>query len=143
MTASLSHLVITTALAFGIACEGASANPEDAAPTHDGEQTNLFLVADESCQEDYAAELKLTGIFVAPRSVKSLEYLGRFVGVPKGASVTHLFIVGGYVVANHVAPIAVANLLTQKPKIAGLIGPTTCPTSENHQQIHAETPSAF
>ena len=57
--------------------------------------------------------------------------------------IDHLLVLGGYVVANHVAPEVVVELMATTPAIRGLVGSAGCATAGNHQGIHSERARPF
>lgn len=136
------------ALFFGLqmAGGGALAGTDDdvpAAATHEGKGPALILTMGDDCREDYANELSAVGFKVRVSTYRSLDGIGRFADVPSEVDLKHLLIVGGYVIANHVAPATITRLLADRPKIRGLIGSSACATTINHDQIHAETARPF
>ena len=103
----------------------------------------VFVSRGTDCTEDYASELKSAGIDVETRRIGKLASLARFVGLPDGPSPQHLVIIQGYIIADHVGPIAVKQLLEQKPAIKGLIGVAQCPTAGGHASLDAMAARSF
>ena len=112
-------------------------------PVQEGHGPALYLTIGDDCQEDYGAELSAVGLSVHVSKYRELESLGQFIEVPKGISISHLVLVKGFAIVNHVAPEAIVNLIAEKPKVRGLIGPSACATSTNHDELHAHAARPF
>lgn len=107
------------------------------------ENPTLFKLRGDACAEDYAAELRSVGIKVAIRELDRLDGVAKAAGLPKTILPKHIFFVGGFVVANHVPPAAVMNLLKDRPKANGIIGSSACASAKNHNEIHSANISIF
>jgi hypothetical protein len=103
----------------------------------------VFVNGSTDCTEDYASELKSAGIDVETRRMGKLSSLARFVGLPDGPAPQHLVIIQGYIIADHVGPVAVKQLLEQKPQIKGLMGTAQCPVPESHVSLDAMMARSF
>ena len=66
-----------------------------------------------------------------------LDTVASFVGLPTNPAPDHLVIMNGYVIADHVGPSVVRDMLVQKPKIRGLAGVGKCATPERHSALDA------
>jgi|APThiThiocy_cv2_1041547.scaffolds.fasta_scaffold110076_2 hypothetical protein len=103
----------------------------------------VFVSRGADCTEDYASELRSAGIDVEARRMGKLASLARFVGLPDGSAPQHLVIIQGYIIADHVGPVAVKRLLEQKPQIKGLMGTAQCPAPGSHVSLDAMTARSF
>ena len=124
--------------AFGAAADGAA--DIDADTLKSG---TVFVSRGSTCSEDYASELRAAGIEVEVRRMGKLDTVASFVGLPTNPAPDHLVIMNGYVIADHVGPSAVRDLLVQKPNIRGLAGVAKCPTPESHSALDAMAPRSF
>ena len=124
--------------ALGAAADGAA--DIDADTRKSG---TVFVSSGSTCSEDYASELRAAGIEVEARRMGRLDAVASFVGLPTNPAPDHLVIMNGYVIADHVGPSAVRDLLGQKPKIRGLAGMAKCPTPESHSALDAVAPRSF
>lgn len=103
----------------------------------------LFKLRGYPCSEDYAAELRSVGIQVAISEMDRLDGVAKAAGLPKAFLPTHIFFVGGYVVADHVPPATVMKLLKDRPKANGIIGSSACASAQNHNEIHSAIVSIY
>jgi len=103
----------------------------------------VFVSRGSTCSEDYALELRAAGIEVGVRRMGKLDSVASFVGLPAGPPPDHLVIINGYVIADHVGPNVIKDLLRQKPQIKGLAGIAKCPTPENHNRLDTMAARSF
>lgn len=127
-----------------VAPSSMSAAPEHGEADHvDDRDGALFVLKDDKCDEDYAAELEEVGLKLDRREFQSLDALAKIVELPPGVSLRHLVIAKGYAIANHASPLAVQGIFAERPQIRGLIGPSGCPSDIDHSRIHVQTPVQF
>lgn len=131
--------ILATAL-IGTASAGSSLAQEAAT---NSDVPTLFKLRGDACAEDYAAELRSIGIAVAVREFDKLDGVAKAAGLPKAVIPTHIFFVGGFVVANHAPPAAIIKLLKERPKATGIIGSSSCASAQNHNEIHAANVRVF
>lgn len=103
----------------------------------------LFKLRGDACAEDYVAELRSIGIEVAVQEFDKLDGVAKAAGLPKSVIPTHIFFIGGFVVANHAPPAAIIKLLKERPKATGIIGSSSCASAQNHNEIHAANVRVF
>ena len=140
----LRILIVTASVALLAGGSMALAGADDGGTAvQKGDGPALYLTIGDDCQEDYGAELSAVGLQVHVSRYRELESLGRFVEVPKGVPISHLVLVKGFAIVNHVPPQAIVNLIAEQPKVRGLIGPSACATSTNHDELHAQAARPF
>lgn len=103
----------------------------------------LYLTTVDPCPEDYAGELDAAGFDVKVTRFQTLNSIGRIAQVPPDLEINHLLVLGGYVIANHVAPELITELMVTRPDIRGLVGSSVCATAGNHEAIHRERARPF
>jgi hypothetical protein len=113
------------------------------APQSNDKRPALYLITGDDCQEDFAGELAAVGLDVRISRFQTLKSIGRITQIPADLEVSHLLVVGGYVIANHVAPAVVVEILAEKPDIRGVIGSPACATARNHEGLHSEKARPF
>ena len=111
-------------------------------PPQRGEAT-LYVSQAAGCEENYAGELRALGINVRTSAMGSLRSMSRLLGLPNGVEAKHLLLIEGYVVADHVAPAIVAELVNRREMVSGVIGPAGCPSTSNHAELHNATSQLF
>lgn len=106
-------------------------------------QATLYVSQASGCEENYAEELRVFGFDVRTRAIGSLRSMSTLLGLPRGVEAKHLLLINGYVVADHVAPAVVAELLTRQEQVSGVIGPANCAAQSNHAELHRVSNQLF
>lgn len=128
---------------LGLFASGAEADGAVGKITENRNDGTVFVSRGSGCNEDYASELRAAGLEIGVRSMDKLDAVASFVGLPAGPAPDHIVIINGYVIANHVGPSAVRDLLRQRPQIRGIAGIAKCPTPENHSELDATAARSF
>lgn len=115
-TAGLTILV-AGALAFAAAAPRAQQTPA-AKPS-----VTVYKSPTCGCCSKWVDHMRASGFEVKALDVEDIEAVKRTHGVPEGISSCHTSLVGGYVIEGHVPADAVARVLRERPKIAGIAVP--------------------
>lgn len=75
------------------------------------------------CCSKWVDHMRANGFEVKALDVEDIEAVKRTYGVPEGIGSCHTSLVGGYVIEGHVPADAVARVLRERPKIAGIAVP--------------------
>jgi hypothetical protein len=106
-------------IAWG-AREGAFAVERAAVP---GTKVTLYKDPQCGCCEGYANYLRGAGFEVAIVPTHDLEVMDEKYGIPESLQPCHISLMDGYVVGGHVPVPVVNRLLTERPKITGIMLP--------------------
>lgn len=90
---------------------------------NDSRRVTLYKEPKCGCCEGYASYLRRHGFEVGIVPTGDLPLLEERYGIPPALEPCHLAMIGGYVVGGHVPVEVVNRLLSEKPKITGIVLP--------------------
>jgi hypothetical protein len=117
---TVTVLVLVVASAVMTVSAQSSRAKAPAAPAKD---VRVFKQVGCGCCELWAQHMRKAGFTVTVSEAPDLERIKREQSVPASMGSCHTSLVGGYVIEGHVPADVVQQLLTERPKVKGIVVP--------------------
>ena len=118
-TVTAVALMVATAV-ISVSAQSSRAKTPPAAPAKD---VRVFKQVGCGCCELWAQHMRKAGFTVTVTEAPDLDRIKREQNVPASMGSCHTSMVGGYVVEGHVPADVVQQLLTERPKVKGIVVP--------------------
>jgi hypothetical protein len=92
-------------------------------PSAPAKEVRVFKQVGCGCCELWARHMRAAGFDVTVTEAPDLDRIKREQGVPASMASCHTSLVGGYAIEGHVPADVVQQLLTERPKVKGIVVP--------------------
>ena len=111
---------MTASAVIGVAAQSSRAKTQPSAPV---KEVRTYKQVGCGCCELWAQHMRKAGFTVTVTEEPALDRIKREQSVPASMGSCHTSLVGGYVIEGHVPADVVQQLLTERPKVKGIVVP--------------------